>query len=111
MRCFLFWSLPQAGELDEEGYPTEETLQAIRDWPIGHYRQLLEYVRRTWYYPDRVWILQTLPTLRYALSTGGWSGNEELLGALEENRVFWGTCWFLSQRGGYHEFEVPDWAH
>ena len=40
----------------------------------------------------------------YELITGGWSENEEIVMALQENYLFWGLCWQESVRGGRYEF-------
>ena len=43
--------------------------------------------------------------LRFA--TGGWSENEELIGAFQANRFAWLVTWQLSARGGLFIFKVP----
>ncbi len=40
--------------------------------------------------------------------TGGWSGNEDILGALEENWSARSVLWLASYRGGKHEFGVKE---
>jgi hypothetical protein len=39
------------------------------------------------------------------LVTGGWSGNECIIRALQLNPLFWGKYWMMSKRGGYYRFE------
>lgn len=89
---------------DTSGYPTEESLRAIATWNFRQrpYEEFLSYTKALWTYPDR-WE-QTEKQLR--LSTGGWSGNEELLGAMEQNFVFWAMCWEQSRRGGHYIFDL-----
>ena len=78
-------------------YPTDEELERIEKWdafkdPMG----LVEYVKSLWWVPDwgfklyrgrsrlfgwRCWKLQ--------LHTGGWSGNEDIIGSLHRNFTFW----------------------
>lgn len=36
--------------------------------------------------------------------TGGWSGNEEIIGAMMENRPAWLELWYSTTRGGKYEF-------
>lgn len=88
---------------DEDGYPTDQTLAAIKKWawedPVG----LLKFVQRAWRYPEGFRVSDGY----YRIATGGWSGNESLMAALEENTVFWSLCWVRSKRGGYYEFEIP----
>lgn len=102
---------------DEHGYPMRETLDEIRDWPIerGH-RDLLEFARRA--FNRHYGLLESgeskLPAdwpedhkETWVAVTGGWSGNEDIIAALERNTIFWITCWGMSKRGGYHEFWLP----
>ena len=42
----------------------------------------------------------------YHVSTGGWSGNEEILSSLQNNSMFWLMCWMQSKRGGHYQFKV-----
>lgn len=109
---------------DEDGYPTEETLERIRSWPINDDSgplELLQYVRDAWYYPDRFFELDAPPDdypdlMRnicgprrwFYVSTAGWSGNESLIEALQHNVIFWMLCWWSSRRGGHYIFEVRD---
>lgn len=90
---------------DADGYPTEETLQAIRDWKgEGGFAALFAFIREAWYYPD-YW---TTEGMEHHASTGGWSGNEDLIGALQANCVAWSLCWWSSQRGGRYVFRIPE---
>jgi hypothetical protein len=41
------------------------------------------------------------------LVTGGWSENEELLGAVRANTLAWVTLWRSSHRGGRHVLALP----
>jgi len=44
----------------------------------------------------------------WTVSSGGWSGCEDVIGALGENTVFWLMCWRSSRRGGHFEFETKN---
>lgn len=67
---------------DKDGYPTEETLQALRNWPAETIKDAVPFIARAWYYPNMA--EETRPGL-WAFATGGWSGNEDLMAA------FWGN--------------------
>jgi len=85
-------------------YPSEKQLKTIKNWQKD-YNELLKYVKTLWVYSFYVWEPTTeSPYWRFA--TGGWSGNESLIAALEENRLFWAMCWKASYRGGVYEFDV-----
>lgn len=98
---------PPEPTFDEEGYPTEETLEVVRKWKIASnfaVRDLLAFVEKAWRYKFQIrrgglgrrrWIY---------IATSGWSGNEELVGALRDNAVFWSLCWLESHRGGGFKF-------
>lgn len=88
--------------LDEDGYPTEEALKRIEEWPHTDIAGLLAFVKRLWRYPN-FWCEQGE---RLCISTGGWSGNEDLIRAMESNRILWALCWHQSTRGGHYEFDV-----
>lgn len=92
-------------------YPLKSQLNKIKNWE-GDCLRLAEYVASLWYYPNRIKFYRGKDSLgrpikKLYLSTGGWSGNEELIGALRENRCFWMLCWEQSKRGGHYWFKLP----
>ena len=40
--------------------------------------------------------------------TGGWSNNEAIIVAMEENIAMWMCCWYGTKRGGLYQFELKD---
>ena len=95
--------------LDQHGYPSEEDIERIKLWEFaqrGSFEQLMEFVKDCWNYSD--WGFRQ-DGRKYWLSTGGWSGNEEVIEAMHENvGMFWSICWHVSKRGGHFEFEIPE---
>lgn len=98
---------------DEDGYPTQEALDKIENWPADNYLGLMVFVKSIWWMPDWGWTeedtlsdILDVPVMYYNISTGGWSGNESLIGAMRSNHIFWMLCWISSRRGGHFEFEV-----
>ncbi len=91
--------------MDPEGYPDEDDLRRVREWPLDAPCALMEFLRSRWRYADCGFWTQEGDT--FSISTGGWSGNESLLSALEQNLPFWGMCWVSSRRGGHYVFTVP----
>lgn len=96
-------------------YPTAAQLEEIRAWEfIGDMEavcaKLLAHVKSLWWYEG--WHEYTSrddwgrASRVYDLSTGGWSGNESLIGALRENLLFWSLCWLEHRRGGHYRFAV-----
>lgn len=92
-------------ELDDDGYPTDETLDAIRQYPIlcaADCEDLLTLIEPIWTFKN--YISKDSDTGLWTVSTGGWSGNESIISALEENALFWTLYWIQSRRGGHYIF-------
>ena len=83
-------------------YPTDAELKEIEEWrgdPAGW----LARIRELWWGGDHlVWIEDGI----WCFSTGGWSGNEDIIGAAMNNRILWMMHWETSRRGGRYEFVV-----
>jgi len=101
--------------LDEDGYPTEEFLTSIEIWRDRPYTELMDYIKPYWRYSDfGYWEEQEVENqhgrmvTEYSISTGGWSGNESIIRALQDNHIFWILCWCSSLRGGHYVFEVSN---
>ena len=91
---------------DKDGYPTEVTLETIEKWgptfTKGTAKNLLDFCFEAW--SSYGWSAQDGYVWKF--STGGWSGNEEIISAMTENYVFWSLCWKESKRGGHYEFTI-----
>jgi hypothetical protein len=106
------WTLDPL-EQDDDGYPTEEAIERVRKFK-GQPEELLALVRTGWHYGDWGWHEESAcdddslnrSVHRYYLHTGGWSGNESLISAMENNFQFWMVVWVQSRRGGHYIFEV-----
>jgi hypothetical protein len=90
-------------ELDDDQYPTEETLKEIEHWP-NCYSELMERIQEI--YPSYGRMEYREQDNMWFMATGGWSGCESIIGALRENFMFWINHWCLSKRGGYYEFQI-----
>jgi len=103
---------------DRDGYPTDDELRKIKEWdsledPFG----LIDFLEGVWYWSDCCIHeeegedeFSKKRLLKLHLSTGGWSGNEQIIGTLQSN-FFWSFFWVSSRRGGHYEFEIPfDWG-
>ena len=88
--------------LDEEGYPTDECIELVKSWNPKDGVGLLEFVESVWCWDNYI----SHEGNTWALHTGGWSGNEDLIGAMAENTVWWLMHWVSSERGGKFVFEV-----
>lgn len=102
-------------------YPTEEELEYIKKFAIvvnkdgsNNIEDLFNYVHNLWAYAGWGWhendgdsdVHDNMTTKVYTISTAGWSGNEDLIRALESNWVAWSVAWYSSRVGGHYEFRV-----
>lgn len=85
-------------------YPHETDIEKIKSWDYRDLTGLLTFVESIWAYAEWGWRRRGRT---YRVSTAGWSGNEEIIGALKENFMFWSVCWQSSRRGGHYVFKVP----
>lgn len=105
-------------DFDEQGYPTDAALDRIATWIIGTLHDLedaMDFAGRLWYYPN-AWQKEVgwldpedggRPCLRYVFSTGGWSGNESVVGAIEKNALLQMLGAWSWRRGGHYEYRFP----
>ena len=95
---------------DKNGYPTDKTLEEIANYKAkgyGQYNELMEYIKDCWWHPEMMKKKEKLATSDiWHISTGGWSGNEDIIEAMKKNFWFWMACWVQSRRGGHYIFEV-----
>ena len=91
-------------EMDGE-YPAASTLRKIKKWPFNSRQDLYDlsdYVAAAWHWPD-FWKKKGR---RIVAHTGGWSGNEDIIAALDST-TWWFLCWQSSKRGGNYVFLLP----
>lgn len=97
---------------DQDGYPTHAMLEAIRTWQPP-YAPLFDRLGQLWYRgyferaPRRMRWRSQLHRV-YEVSTGGWSGHEDVINAMKENFMLWHMCWYSTRVGGHYIFRVPD---
>ena len=91
--------------MDPNGYPDEAELEQVKSWPHTDLMGLMAFIQgRWWPAHGDCWKIRGR---HYSISTWGWSGNESLVEALQQNRMFWALCWQSSKRGGHYTFELP----
>lgn len=94
--------------LDENGYPDEASLKEIKEWDIlkQGVQGLLDLVEENTNLVDFSFSITGKRVLRFEYHTGGWSGNEDVIGALRENMLFFSMYWEKSTRGGHYYFRI-----
>lgn len=83
-------------------YPEPEDLDALSFWPMAKAAEWVDTARRIWWAGDT---LTRRTSRRLYLSTGGWSGNEDIVGAMRSSPL-WSMCWLSSHRGGHHVLDL-----
>lgn len=99
--------------LDEDGYPTEGALEIVKLWHWDDVKGWFEFINSIWHLKSWGWHEGKEPhewhkdemVYRYNISTAGWSGNESIIHAMEENSMLWHITWVQSRRGGHYIFE------
>ena len=103
--------------LDEDGYPTEEALEKIESWSYDDPRGWFKFIENIWHLRSWGWTegyfedhheYDSADKYRYYISTCGWSGNEDIIRAMQDNKNLWYHTWVQSRRGGHYIFEVKD---
>jgi hypothetical protein len=90
-----------------EGYPDDQELELIEKWDaINDTEGLLSFIEPRWVHGR--WDLQktNIGDIYLEVSTGGWSGNEDIIEALQRNFVFWSMYWHTHIRGGRYTFLI-----
>ena len=100
---------------DHDGYPHNFELERIKGWNIQKdgVEGLLDLIEECWHWPELGFNKRNGRTrfikkscIKVELHTGGWSGNEDIIRALQEQDMFWLLYWVKSERGGHFYFEV-----
>lgn len=103
--------------LDDDGYPTDAALEVIQLWHWDDIKGWFDFIESVWSAGYGRWIESENSydkftdevlknNLRYQLSTGGWSGNEDIIDAMHKNKsMLWTLTWVQSRRGGHYIFD------
>lgn len=96
--------------MDDWGYPDKKDLKKIREWDVvNDLPGLLQFLKSIWWQPAWGFVLTPLET-ELELHTGGWSGNEDIMEALQANEMFWTLFWYSSERGGHYKFHFYNYT-
>ena len=99
--------------LFESEYHSDFELNKIKNWDYRNVFELIEHIQDMWNWKQDYFVskwgkrkFDNADVLLLELHTGGWSGNEDIIAALEEHEMFfnlWHTKW---ERGGHYYFEI-----
>jgi hypothetical protein len=76
-------------------------LDDIKQWPIEDFNGLIEHIDPLWSEYGTIKISKRI----ISLITGGWSGNEDIIGAMQENVLLWTIHWKATVSGGLYVFK------
>jgi hypothetical protein len=109
--------MDEASEWTCGDYPTDAALERLATWPHQDVAGALDFAKAIWHWPDfarheldahETAILHAAPDDKFLrLATGGWSGNEEIVRALNCNLMIRALAWRLHARGGLHIYQYP----
>lgn len=108
--------------LDDDGYPTDAALDVIKLWHWDDIVGWFKFIEGLWWHSKMLWREDDVPhelrifkgyedkmVHRYHISTGGWSGNESIIHAMQDNKnMLWTLTWVQSRRGGHYIFEQKE---
>jgi hypothetical protein len=105
--------------LDEDGYPTDAALDVIRLWHYSDARGWFKFIENLWHFRTFGWKETDEPheyrdkiVHKYYISTCGWSGNESIIRAMQQNEnMLWTLNWEQSRRGGHYIFELREFKN
>lgn len=86
-------------------YPTDEELEAVKNWPYENRFELIDYLINIFWCPDWCITVKGKRVKKVWISTGGWSGNEDIMEAFKLNFHIWAYCWKTHRTGGHYYFE------
>lgn len=113
----LVASLIEKGDyLDDDGYPTDDALTIIELWHWDNFKGWFKFIESIWHLRSWGWSEGLIPEdngfdldgkqkYEYHISTAGWSGNEDIIRAMQKNDMMWSLSWVQSRRGGHYIFE------
>jgi hypothetical protein len=98
--------------LDDDGYPTDNALTIIEKWHWDDSNGWFKFINDIWHLRSWGWSeglekheWDDKNVYRYHISTAGWSGNESIIRAMQNNSMMWSMTWIQSRRGGHFIFE------
>jgi hypothetical protein len=97
---------------DKDGYPTKAELKFLEQ--NGRLcvnsqeavEKYIDFIEGIWKYSESMFHFREYHgDIIIEMHSGGWSGNEEIIGALQRT-FFWFLFWEKSTRGGHHYFKI-----
>lgn len=94
-------------------YPSESILDDIKAWSPNGFKLQCEELKSLFFEYGRfssevISDEEGKKQIHVYIATGGWSGNEEIIGALQSNFLWWSMNWQSSMRGGAYTFSCPE---
>ena len=93
------------------GYPDESILRKIKRWDGKDVEIMIGWIMEAWNGTyGSLFLFEGSKKKKLTLITGGWSGNEDVMSAINKNMFFDMLFWQMSKRGGLHEYEIYEVA-
>lgn len=101
--------------VDDDGYPIDDELAWIRDFKLelGNAGEWFDFIHSCWWAASWGWHEEIVEedgklVRKLDISTGGWSGNEDIIEAMQNNSMMWMHTWWSSRRGGHYVFKIRE---
>lgn len=91
---------------DRNGYPSDETLEAIEKWDFRDWKGFVRFLAESYSVYGRFELKGTM----LEMATGGWSGNEDVMSAFAHNWILHSQMWESSHRGGMYRYDLRGMA-
>lgn len=87
-------------------YPSDADLDRLRAWDLADPIGFLKAAQALWWIPDRHWPDEVVAGATFEVHTGGWSGNELVIEAMQaaHGGLLWHYVWEQTRRGGHYTF-------
>lgn len=116
------FNLIEHNEMLDDEYPTDAALDVIRLWHWSDAKGWFQFIEGLWHFREWGWKgkverhdlyghkgYENRMVTRYYVSTAGWSGNESIIRAMQQNEfMLWTLTWMQSRRGGHYIFELRE---
>jgi hypothetical protein len=89
---------------DIDGYPSDDTIEAIEKWPVNDFVNCLKFAEKAYQRGYGVW---NRKNGWLKIATGGWSGNESIVYALK-TQVYWKFLFLAQTSGGAYYIKDPE---
>ena len=85
---------------------SDTELTCLKTWPFKdqYIFGYVSFAQSIWQWPEACWSKLDENSIFVSASTGGYSENEDIISAMQENFLFWNSIFWAARRGGQYVF-------